>query len=378
MKVLYLLPVASQARFHKRIRGLKYRNVEARALFFERDYYPGPPLPCPSESIGRIDHGRYLNRAWTYLGAMKRIRASGMDCDHIYAFGLDLAILTWLATLGSRHKPAIFLELGDIRPIMNGPSFLARAVRTLTRLMLRHCQAVVVTSEKYIEGYFKEFFPDYSGKFFVIENKLPESFSPPSHGREKSLDSESIRIGYFGLLRCSRSWTAIQNLLELGKGRFSVKLAGELWFPEVSKNEILAQDNLEYIGNYRYPDDLALLYRDVDLVWVAHFHGHNNLKWARANRFYESCYFGKPMIGQAGTIDGNYIEENNLGLMIDLAKPYQAAQSILALKSEKIKSWEQAVLAVPSSIYMLTNEHYHLAEFMQSIERPIPSKRRSS
>ncbi len=369
MKVLYLLPVQAQARFRKRIAGLMRQGLDGRALYYERDYYPAPPLPCPSEALGRLDHGRYLQRIRVYLASLRRIRRAARQHDTIYCFGPDLVILAWLATWAMRRPPKLILEVGDIRPFMNSHSRPARAFQFFLRRILNHVSAVVVTSPAYITGYFQKFFPAFAGQYVTIENKLPADLPPPKIPLLAPTPEKPIRIGYFGLLRCGASWHTLKQVLVESEGRFVVKLAGEIWFPEETPETVLGVPGVEHFGTYNYPDDLDALYGDVDIVWVAHHHSGNNLKWARVNRFYEACFFRKPMIAQQETQDGAYVAQHGLGMVLDLGEKPQAAQKIQAITAEQLLAWTQAVRQLPNEVYQLTGEHKMLADLIRQNTR---------
>ncbi len=62
MKITFLLPLVSQPRFHKRIAALKELGAKIEIIAFERDYYPGKPLPESYLSLGNIEHERYIAR----------------------------------------------------------------------------------------------------------------------------------------------------------------------------------------------------------------------------------------------------------------------------------------------------------------------------
>jgi len=359
MKLLFLLPVSTQARFHRRITHMQKAGADARALTFERDYLPGKPLPCPIETLGAIGHGRYLHRLTTYLGALRRIRQAARHAEAIHAFGLDLALLAWLATRGLAHPPQLVYEVGDIREAQTGSSLASRIVRAVEQFMIHRCQVVVVTSPRYITGYYAPVLNIEAGRFLVIENKLPIDFHVSTHRPARPVDAP-LRIGYFGLLRCRRSWQTLQRVLQLAPGRFEVLLRGKLWGEAITEEGVANTAGATFDGPYISPDDLPSVYGSVDIVWAAHHHGANNLQWARANRFYEACAFARPMIGQLGTVDGEVIAEHDLGCLIDLSDIETAANRVVGLDDQHIATWTEHVAQVPEHIYRHTDEHEQL------------------
>ena len=72
------------------------QGAEVRCLAFERPYHKGRPPDCALEVLGRIPHGRYLFRL-RFLRSIGVIRRRIKDTDVVYAFGLDMLLLGWLA-----------------------------------------------------------------------------------------------------------------------------------------------------------------------------------------------------------------------------------------------------------------------------------------
>jgi succinoglycan biosynthesis protein ExoL len=358
MTLLFLLPVETQARFRRRIEGLLAAGAEARAASFERDYLPGKPLPCPLRRLGRVDHGSYWRRAWIYLRALQPIRNLSSDVTAIHAFGLDLLLLAWLATLGTR-RPHLVYELGDVRRAMTRKEPVGAGLRWLERFLCRRCKVVVVTSDRYTVEYLLPTHGLDPAFCLTIENKLPAGMPIAPKPLPDDVD-RPLRIGYFGLLRCRRSWETLCRILTLADGHIEVQVRGQPAGDGPSEAEIAAENGAHYGGPYVAPDDLPEIYGDVDVVWVAHHHGVNNLRWARANRFYEACAFQRAMIGQVGTVDGNVIAAENWGLVIDLRDTEAAARSVVGVERSRWRAWSARLAAAPRTVYQHTDEHARL------------------
>ena len=358
MTLLFLLPVETQARFRRRIEGVLAAGASARAACFERNYLPGKPLPCALTRLGRVDHGSYWRRAWTYLRALRPVRKEASDVTAIHAFGLDLLFLAWVATLGPR-RPRLVYELGDVRGVMTRRGLAGAALRWLERILCRRCAVVVVTSDRYAHDYLVPTHGLDPSRCLTIENKLPVGVplapTPPSDDTDRPL-----RIGYFGLLRCRRSWETLCHILTLADGEIVVHVRGQPAGDGPTAAEIAAQAGARYGGPYVAPDDLPEIYADVDVVWVAHHHGINNLRWARANRFYEACAFQRAMIGQVGTVDGDVIAAADWGLLIDLRDPETAAQAVVRVERARWRAWRERVATAPRAVYQHTDEHVRL------------------
>ena len=172
----------------------------------------------------------------------------------------------------------------------------------------------------------------------------------------------AIVIGYFGVIRCERSWHVLRRLAEQGNGRIHVYLRGvPLNLPNFEQQAAESRW-IQYGGPYVAPDELTDMYSRVDLLWVAHrVDDNNSLLWNRTNRFYEGCAFQKPMIGQAGTQDGAVIHDRGLGPLVDLADPEAAIAGVLQITAAEIEQWQANVSRLPRSVYCENGEHERLS-----------------
>jgi succinoglycan biosynthesis protein ExoL len=359
-KTVCLLPVASDARIHRRLGALARLGVEPTVLAFERPYYPGKEIAGGFQSLGRVEHGKYLSRLRPLVSALPKVRSACATADVVYAFSLDLLALAWLATRASRRKPRFVYEVADIHPTLVGRGVRASIMRAVERRLLKDASLLVVTSEAFITGFYKEVQGISGLRYQLVENK-PELGALDAPAPRLNGGNGPITIGYFGVIRCERSWSVLRRVAEQGQGRIRVYLRGvPLNIPDF---EAGAKECpwIDYAGPYVAPDELAAMYNRIDLLWVAHrVDDNNSLLWNRTNRFYEGCAFQKPMIGQVGTQDGGVVLHHGLGPLIDLADPKAVADRIMNITREEMGRWQLNVSHLPRSIYRENGEHEQL------------------
>ena len=368
MRIVFLLPVVSHARYHKRVGALCALGAAPQILAFEREYYPGNPWPNGYISLGYLQHGNFHQRLIPILKALFRIRTEVSRTDVIYAFGLDMLFLGVLSSLTSRNRPKVVYEVADIHPTLLGNGAIARLLRWGERCLLRHVTVLVVTSEAYITSYFQGIQGLSDLRYKVIENKLDiEQFPslPTVMGTFSRNKPETLRIGYFGLIRCRRSWQVLRELAKCGQGRIRIYMRGVLRLTESENQEIRNTEFVEYGGPYVYPDDLPFMYGQVDLIWIANYLSQGHVNWSRVNRFYEACYFARPMIAQINTQDGLVVDKFDLGQCIDLLDIEDAVDSILRIDQEQLEVWGRNLSTIPKDICVYTNEHDELIEMMR-------------
>ena len=230
MKITFLLPVVSHVRYQKRIGALVRLGIVPNILAFERSYYNGKPWPDGYTSLGKISHGRYLRRVIAFARAFHLVRASLRKTGATYVFGLDLLFLAWLCHFGLRARPHIFYEVGDLG-ILPGKRAFSFFLRFVERFLLKRISLLIVTSQAYIDKYYFGVQKLKRTPYLVIENKVDEGIVAKHTGVSTHLESPynqegGVRIGYFGLIRCRRSWEALEIATKMGRGKVKVYVRG--------------------------------------------------------------------------------------------------------------------------------------------------------
>src|SRR5699024_11903074 len=105
-------------------------------------------------------------------------------------------------------------------------------------------------------------------KVHVIENKLITAPSIKKVNIKRV--SDKITVGYFGILRCPRSWNILTKFAIQNTSAFHIYVRGKFTFVTDLEKEVQSINNISYGGEYRSPDELAELYTSVDLVWAAY------------------------------------------------------------------------------------------------------------
>lgn len=227
---------------------------------------------------------------------------------------------------------------------------------------MRRVDLLVVTSGAYVSGYFHGVLKLRDIEYLVVENKLGATAMPSRVSNPQLKKEGELHIGYFGVLRCRRSWEMLKELAIAGRGRIKIYLRGIPLGLDDLADEAGKIPNVYYGGPYVAPDDLSDIYHRVDIVWIAHHHGKSNLMWARANRFYEACFFGRPMVAQVGTVDGKVVEDRDLGACVDLMDIASGVDCVMGITAERLLQWRKNIARLPKGVYMYTDEHRRLYE----------------
>ena len=358
LKIVCLSSFLNHARHRKRINAFYDLGASVKILAFERVFYPAKALRNKHISLGKIQHGNYFSRLKHILSAVLKVRSEIKESDILYVFDFDMMLLGLLASFGLRTK--IICEVGDVHNILLAKGLVPAVLRIIEKIIIRKIDLLVVTSEAYVNGYYKGILGITRLNYFVLENKV-DSNQMGRVTKEPAIKNDSIVIGYFGGLQCADSWKVLKHVVKESKGKILLYVRGLSYaFQSDLEKDAASINGIEYGGPYVNPDELPEIYNKVDVVWAAHHHGKANILWARANRFYESCYFRKPMIAQLDTEDGRIVDGLNIGVCIDLEKISESVEKILNIAHADFSKWHDNLSLLPEKVYTYSNEYRKL------------------
>lgn len=376
IRILSMLQLLGQPRDSKRIAMLQQAGFTVEVAAFERRYHSGRMPSCPITRLGVIEHGQYVQRVLRLISAIPRLRQAMKRHDLVYASGQDMAYLALVASLGL-DKPVV-LEVGDINRLQVAPGIKGFAFRLIDKLLTSRCSLLVSTAPKFVSEYYRKWL-GVDAEALVLENKLESDFikeldkadiDKPTKLEEMPLVDRPVRIGYFGLLRCQWCWEVLQSLASSRPQDVEIILAGYPMKPADLLSQVEKHHNIKYLGEYRSPQDLPALYGGIDLVWACYEPiGPNdwNLRWARTNRFYESCFFQRPIISRSGSCDSVDVESYGIGLVIKDENVDKVTSVLSNIGSVELEKWQKNIAALPLSVYTYTYEQDMLKSAVEQI-----------
>jgi len=362
--ILFFTTAIEHTTFRKTAKMLHVEGANIHIIGFTRNNFPENQMDGLSiECLGTLSHGNYFSRMIKLFKFLFLLRKRAHRYDVIYNFTLDTLIISKLALLFKRKK--WIYQVQDIRTIYFENSIKSKFTRFLESVFIKRINLLVLSSEDYYTGYYKINYDISKDKVQVIENKLVrESVLPTPILRT---DNKLIRIGYFGVMRCRRSWEILKSFTEKNTDKFALLLRGKpVVIPNIEE-EISGSNNIVFEGLYRSPDDLNELYNRVDIVWACYPYSENrscgNWKLARTIRFYEACAFGRPVIVQKGTPQAKDVVKYNIGLVVDMEDVDQCYSALAAITRQQLSLWEENIIKLPSSFY------YHDQEYRELLNR---------
>ncbi len=305
----------------RRIGSLQRTGSQVRGYTMRREA-PGS-TDWDNVDLGRTYDGAMGQRLSSIVRAFPRLRphyAELRKADIWVARNLDMLILAYLTRKAAGARAPLVYECLDIHHLMTRTDLVGRMMRGIERRLILASERVIVSSPGFIREYFDVHHRDQY-QVSIIENRLPPGSVPdgrPEAGIAKRADAPIV-IGWFGNLRCVRSMTLLRDIARHMPDRVRVVLYGNPSLFDIPDfdQQVQGLPNLEYRGRYRYPDDLARIYGEVDLIWAGDFHDARfNSRWLLPNRVYEGGYFGVPPIAPLDSETGRWIQNRSEGWVV--------------------------------------------------------------
>jgi len=277
------------------------------------------------------------------------LHAVTADAETLMARNLEMLVL---ARSVIRPDQRLVYECLDIHRLMFGDGPVAVAMRAIERGLLRRCSTIITSSPAYARHHFRER-QGFAGTIKVIENKVlrdPRGGPATIAALSPAAARPPWRIGWFGMLRCTRSLALFQTLLDALPGQVEVLLAGRRAHADLPDLQRLAAatPGLNYAGAYTAAD-LPALYDAVHFAWcIDWFEDQANSRWLLPNRLYEGLAHHAVPIGAADTEIGRWLGEAGVGAV--LADPAAALPGFLRrLGPSHYARLRRAVIALPTS-----------------------------
>lgn len=325
VKIAYFVPDLTDSAARRRVRMFVRGGADVAVAGFRRSPSPVAELDgAPVLDLGRTRDGRLLRRAASAVRATfdrERLARFAHDADVIVARNLETLLPAARARALSPSKPPLVYECLDIHRLLLSPKGDGRLLRAVEDRLWRETDLGLTSSPAFVRNYFAA--RGFPAPIRVIENKVLTL----EHGERSSPHSRPAagppwRIGWFGIIRCRRSFDLLSRVTRDAGGAIEVVLRGK---PSMAsfvdlERRVAAEPFIHFAGPYRNPEDLPAIYGDVHFAWaVDYFEAGGNSDWLLPNRVYESCAYGAPPIALAGVETGRWLTARGVGLV--LAEP---------------------------------------------------------
>jgi succinoglycan biosynthesis protein ExoL len=364
VKWCFVMPVIGQPRFWKRIEKLPIENEEVCACSFERAYFQSRGCyPIQARTLGVLGRGSISN-LWTLFTSIFKLRRYINSAELVYCFSSLQLLLILIAGVGKRKGLTLVCEIADIEPRLYGGGLKGAILRSIESKVLRSADHIVCTASGFMTQFYEPRLK-VTTPWTVVENKLPADLLEEGQRCNPHADRVGgpIRIGWFGLIRCEVTLQMLLALKRMTSERFELVVRGTYHRIDQKLIDELEAVTVNCPKGFHWPGDLPSIYGSVDLV-VAAFPWQEEpaRSWqlARTNRFYESCFFGKPMIVRSYSSDARVVQHHNIGLSVDLSDVNVAARKLSNITWEQISAWRSNLKELNPETYTDFGEHEKL------------------
>ena len=328
MRLAYFVQDVLDPAVERRVRMLQAGGAEVLLLGFRRsDESRVDVAGAEVVDLGRTHDGRLGERALTVAGQLIRSGrwASRLDdVDAVMARSLETLVLASAARSRGRFQGPLVYECLDVHPLMVANHLVGAGLRKVEHGLLAGCQLLIVSSPGFIERYFEprhQVGRGHGPAPLLVENRrlrLAREGPPPRPQARGPAPAPPWQIGWFGVLRCSRSFEGLSRLAERRPDLLSLHMAGRPARHRLPQFDAVAGavPGVTYSGPYA-EQDLAALYDSVHFTWAADYsETGGNSEWLLPNRIYEGGWFGTPAIARQDTETGRWLQARGLGAIL--------------------------------------------------------------
>lgn len=346
-RIAYVVHDLGDAAVARRVTMLRAAGADVTLIGFRRgDVAPAAVAGAPAIDLGQTHDARLLHRltaVFRRLIAPGKLHDAVRGADVIIARNLEsLAIAARVRGAGTR----LVYECLDIHRTLLGTSRAHRLIQRAEAALLAKVDALIVSSPAFVREHFARRLPSATpilmveNKWLAIDVPAPTADAPPPAGSPWT-------IGWFGNLRCRRSFAELAALAARSGGAVEVLIAGRPSPAEFEDFEamVAAAPGLRFVGPYA-PTALPRLYAACHFAWaIDYFEEGLNSSWLLPNRLYEAAVFGVVPIALAGVETGRRLTEMDAGLVAEGAGEIEAA--LAALTPAGYAELREAVARVP-------------------------------
>jgi succinoglycan biosynthesis protein ExoL len=362
LKIAYLVHDLSDPAVHRRVRMLKSGSARLVVIGFRRSAEcPKEIEGCQAIDLGETKDGALLARIGSVASVRMRLgRFEDLlrDCQVVLARNLEMLYLAVAARRCYAPSAALVFECLDIHRLLLGEKLPSQLLRSLEARFMRDVDLILTSSPRFVSEYFGP--RQFNCPIEILENKvlLADNEMIVRIEQPAPISGPPWKLGWFGMIRCRRSFEILSSAVrELG-GALQVIIAGRPSPKEFPDFEALVAQapHVAFIGAYRF-DELPALYGGVHFSWAVDFFEEGlNSAWLLPNRVYESSFFGAVPIAIEGVETAHWLQHKKIGVILN-GDPKTSLQSFVrGLNNRRYLEMIDALQRVPTTELADTRE----------------------
>jgi succinoglycan biosynthesis protein ExoL len=276
---------------------------------------------CETIDLGETRDGAFVARIGSVASAamrLERLEKFLHDCQLIVARNLEMLFLAVKARRRYAPNAGLVFECLDIHRMLLGKGLSSRLLRSIETSLMHDVDLLLTSSPRFISEYFGP--RNFNCPIRIQENKVLLSDPMISRPSKRTTPiGPPWQLGWFGMIRCRRSFEILRSVARECDGRLQIRIAGRpsaREFPDFEK--LLAESpHVTFSGPYRF-DELPALYGDAHFSWAVDFFEQGlNSTWLLPNRIYESSFFGSVPIAVEGVETARWLAKKQIGVILN-------------------------------------------------------------
>jgi len=363
--ILYLAHDLSDAAVRRRVMMLTAGGARVTVAGFQRAgnvFVDDPDVAVVV--LGRTADAQLGQRVVAVLSAARFLRqrlAHLGKPDVIIARNLEMLALAGRASKLFGSSVPVAYECLDIHRLLLDGGLKGRLLRMAEGYFGTRASLLLTSSPAFIQHYFQPR-SRLSLPTLLLENKVL-SFDDATGqiGSRPPLPrpGEPWRIGWFGAIRCRKSFEILKEFAGRMEGHVEIVLRGRPAYSEFGDfdEQVRRAPHVEFRGSYRNPEDLAEIYAGVHFVWAIDFFEEGlNSEWLLPNRLYEGSLHGAVPIARASTETARFLQGMSAGLILGSVTADELVQTFSTMTCERYQSLAAGISAADRSVWVAGRE----------------------
>lgn len=379
MHILYLTHDLNDPSTARRVAMLRAGGAEVSVIGFSRAKQASPIHGCPTFMLGRTYAARFIHRLLMVpvgLWRIRRHKALVAGADLILARNLETLALAYVACrFGTGRKPIVY-EVLDIHRLLLREDWLGQAMRWVEARLCRRVGMLLTSSPAFVREYYEKR-TRIRVPYRVTENKVFGTL--PSKTVTMRPAPPPWTIGWFGVIRCRKSFELLRTLVTQAPGRARVVIRGRVAYDQIPDfDEIIAQTpGMIFFGPYQSPVDLEKIYGEVHFAWVVDwFEEGKNSNWLLPYRMYDSGLYGVVPLALEGVETSRYLKNLGIGVHLPVEAPGEALATFLnGLNSVAYTQMVEHITRIPQSQWVMNEAECR--ELIADFKTLIPKYRQA-
>jgi succinoglycan biosynthesis protein ExoL len=360
LKILVLAQDLTDAAIQRRVAMLCAGGAQVTAAGFRRAPQSVENVAgCPAVDFGETLNARLLKRIISVaqkLISLRRYQALFTDADVIIARNLDMLVIARCGRSLCKPPPVLVYECLDVHRLMLNKGPVGWVLRWLERQLSRRAAAILTSSPAFVSHYFRRI-ARLKIPIRLVENKvlhIDEDTAPREVPSSRRPGPPWV-IGWFGMIRCTRSLRLLIELTQQSQGTVEVVIRGKPLKHLFGDFEKAIRDvpGIQFLGPYRNPQDLQNIYRNVHFNWaIDMFEEGLNSSWLLPNRLYEGGLYGAVPLALLSVEIGRLLNTLGVGVLLTDPLALSLKDFFATLTPEKYHDLKTAILSLPRAHWL--------------------------